>query len=221
MKINNLQGIMNRFNVTGLSLVFLCLIVVLISGCATTSPIISMAVDSIVARNASSKGKTYVITSAMQNTSESDLEFQEVARYVDNALSSKGYVRTDNKENANLLICLGYGIGTPQKSYQTNTKHGMVMPIYGIWMSSPSTTTTIEITSYVATLVLEAYDPKDLNKKSQLWKTTTKLTTYKPDVRAILPFMVAASSDYFGINTEKQITVTIREDDPRVLNVRK
>ncbi len=92
------------------------------------------------------------------------------------------------------------------------------MPIYGIWMSTPSKTQPIEITTYVTTLVLEAYD---LNRKSQLWKTTTKLTVYKPDLRSILPFMVAASSDYFGINTEKQINVTIREDDPRVLNVRK
>jgi hypothetical protein len=136
-------------------------------------------------------------------------------------LSSKGYVRTDNKENADLLICLGYGIGTPEKSYQTHTTHGMAMPISGIWMSTPSKTQTIEITTYVTTLVLEAYDLKDLNRKSQLWKTTTKLIVYKPDLRSILPFMVAASSDYFGINTEKQINVTIREDDPRVLNVRK
>ena len=89
---------MNRFKVAGLSLVFLGVIAVLISACATTSPRgIVMTVDSIVARNASSKGKTYVITSTMQNISDNDLEFQEVTRYVDNALSSKGYVRTDNK----------------------------------------------------------------------------------------------------------------------------
>lgn len=213
---------MNRFKVAALSLVFFSIIAVLISGCATTSPpSISMAVDSIVARNASLKGRTYVITSDMENISDNDLEFQEITRYVNNALSSKGYMRTDNKQTADLLICLRYGIGTPQKSYQTHTTPGMVMPIYGIWMSTPSKAQTIEITTYVATLVLEAYELKDLNRKSQLWKTTTKLTTYKPDLRAVLPFMVAASSDYFGINTEKQINITIREDDPKVQNIRK
>lgn len=211
---------MNRFKFAGLSFVFIGVVAVLIISCATHRSIV-MAVDSIVARNVFSNGKTYVITSAMQNISDNDLEFQEIARYVDNALSSKGYIRTDNKEKANLLICLGYEIGAPEKSYQTHSTPGMIMPINGIWFASPGKTQTIEIKTYVTTLVLEAYDLKDPNRKSQLWKTTTKLSGGNTDLRAILPFMVAASSDYFGINTGKQINVRIQENDPRVLDIRK
>ncbi len=216
---------MNRFKVSGLSFVFLTIIAVLISGCATTAlaPIgITMAVDSIAARNAPSKGKTYIIKSAMQNISDKDLEFQEVARYIENALSSKKYIRTDSKENADILIYLGYRMSAPQKSYHTYTNSGaMAMPIGGIWFAKLPTTQTIEITTFITTLILEAYDLKDPNGILQLWKTTTKLGGCSADLRAVLPSMVAASSDYFGTNTGKQISVTIQQDDPKLLNIRK
>jgi hypothetical protein len=158
----------------------------------------------------------------MDNINHNDLEFQEVARYVENALFTKGYTRTEYNENADLMIRLAYGMGAPVTSYQTYTTSGaMAMPIGGFWFATPPKTQTIKITSYLATLVLEAYDLTDINKQLQLWKTTTKLGVLNPDLRAALPLMVAASADYFGKNTGKQITITIHEDDPRIVNIRK
>jgi len=179
-----------------------------------------MGVDSISARNAST-GKTYIITSAMPSIRDNDLAFQEVARYVENALSLKGYLRTKNMDTADLLIYLSYKIGEPVKSYHTHTQPGMAMPVYGIWMATPSRSQTIEITTYLVTMILEAYNLKDQNNKSQLWMTTTTLGVFNPDLRDILPFMVAASSDYLGENTSKKISVTIQEDDPKYLKIMK
>ncbi len=213
---------MNRFKIAGLYLIFFIFIAILISGCATAPPVRSfvMGVDSISARNAST-GKTYIITSAMPSIRDNDLAFQEVARYVENALSLKGYLRTKNMDTADLLIYLSYKIGEPVKSYHTHTQPGMAMPVYGIWMATPSRSQTIEITTYLVTMILEAYNLKDQNNKSQLWMTTTTLGVFNPDLRDILPFMVAASSDYLGENTSKKISVTIQEDDPKYLKIMK
>jgi hypothetical protein len=180
-----------------------------------------MSVDSIIARNVFPTGKAYVMASAIENIDENDLEFQEAANYIDNALSSKGYIKKGNKEDADILITLSYGLGSPNKSYQTETQPGMIMPIYGIWMASPTRSQTVEVITYPATMIVEAYNLRDTNRKSPLWKTITKMAVFKPNIRAVLPYMVAASSIYYGVNTGQEIMVTIKDDDPNLLNIRK
>lgn len=208
------------------------MIAVLMSSCATTpkapkDPRMTDAnnwwgvkVNSFVALDASSKGKTYVITSAMQNVSDNDLEFQEFARYIDNALSPRGYVKTDKNENADLLIRLGYGIGAPQTTRDTyTTSTGYSYPVGSMWFTVPPSKKTVQSTKYMRNLVLEAYDLKDPNRKSQLWKTTVTSKGSTSDLRIALAYMVAASGDYFGINTGKQLEIKIWGDDPRVLDI--
>lgn len=96
--------------------------VVWISGCATTPTIpttsptppepllpgqfdgyIKVAVDSIAAPDAASKGKTYLITSAMQNVGDEDLQFQEFARYIEMLYLKEDIYESDNQK---LLIFL-------------------------------------------------------------------------------------------------------------------
>ncbi len=115
---------MNRLKVTGLSLMFLGVIALLINGCATTpsTPVdprmfgyntsFNVVVNSFAASDTSLKGKNFFIISGMQTVSDNDLEFLSVARYVENALAKKGYVRANDLRNADILIRLGYGIET-------------------------------------------------------------------------------------------------------------
>ena len=215
----NTQVIMSKHKINLFSLVILLLITILFNGCASAPRIIH--VDSIVSHDASLNGKKYVIASSIKNIEVNDLEFQEVARYIEKALSSKGYRKVANAENADILIAIFYGVGAPEKSYQTQTQHGMIMPIGGVLMSSPSRTQTTVITTHLTTMIVQAYSLRDANRKSPIWKTTTKHTVNRPNLRSVLPYMVAASSDYFGRDTEKEIIVEINEDDLKVQNIRK
>lgn len=222
---------MNRLKVSGLSLLFLGVITALIiSGCATgpstpTDPRMSdlsldAKVNSLAAPDAASKGKSIFITSAMQNVSDNDLEFIEVARYIENALFKKGYLRSNSVEAADLLIRLGYGIGNAQTSSETVvTSHGYSYPVGWMWFRAPPQTQTVQNTTYMRNLILEAYDLKDPKRKSQIWKTTVKSEGSSSDLHLVLAYMIAASSEYFGTRTGRQIDVTIDGRDSRVLDI--
>lgn len=221
--------------------------VVWISGCATpptplpstTTPepepllpgqfdgFIKVAVDSIAAPDAASKGKTYLITSAMQNVGDEDLQFQEFARYIENALSQRGYIRVRQQETADLLIRLAYGIGDPKTTTETFVIGSQ--PEYRYWDAwnqrwvielAKTETRQRTTTTYMRHLILEAYDLKN-TKRQQLWKTTVKSEGTMSDLRIVLPFMVTAAVPYFGENTTGQKVIGIGGRDKRVLDIRK
>ena len=201
----------------------------LLTACATTpTPYVAprtyytVEVDSIADAGADLSGKTYIISSAMKNVSDNDLQFKEFARYVGNALSQKGYKRADNKEEADLLIRLAYGIGNPKTETSTNTyttSSGYSYPVGWTWINVPPTTKTVTTsnTTYARFLILEAYDIKD---HSQLWKTTLKSEGSVGDLRIVLPHMVVAGRDYFGINTGKKLVIKVESEGSGVMQIR-
>lgn len=237
---------MKKRKVVGVILGVFVLMVVWISGCATPPPpptttptppepllpgqfdgYITVAVDSIAVPNAASKGKTYLITSAMQNVGDEDLQFQEFARYIENVLSQRGYIRVRQQETADLLIRLAYGIGDPKTTTETFVIGSQ--PEYRYWdwwhdrwVIEPAKTETRQrtTTTYMRHLILEAYDLKD-PKRQQLWKTTVKSEGRGSDLRIVLPFMITAAVPYFWENTTGQKVITISGRDKRVLDIRK
>ena len=214
----------------------------LLSGCATTDspskpPLLpgqvdqpfSIHVDSLVARDADLKSKTYIIASAMKNVGDGDIQFKEFARYVENALALKGYIRKNNKEGADLLISLAYWKGEPQTTTSTETYTsgvGYSYPVGWMWYTVPpqirqETTTK---TTYKETLVLEAYDLKDTSKHSQLWKTTLENVVYENDagdLRLVLPYMIKAGMKYFGVDSGEKKYEWVEGRDPMILEIRK
>ena len=59
----------------------------------------------------------------MKDVSDIDLQFIEFARYIENALSQKGYTRVKSKEKADQLIRLAYGIGAPPQQVRRPIQH--------------------------------------------------------------------------------------------------
>lgn len=224
---------MNRFQISAVHNIFLGIITVLIiNGCATTpsTPVdprmfeygarLDVTVNAIAAPDAASKGKSFFIVPGMQHLSENDLEFMEVSRYITNALLKKGYVRADSVKTADILIRLGYGIGDPQTSSETVAiSQGYSYAVGWMWFTEPPKTQTIKETSYRRNLILEAYDLKDPDRKSQLWKTTVKSEGSSSDLNRVLAYMIAASYEYFGTSTGMQIDVRINGHDPRLLDI--
>lgn len=202
----------------------------LLTACATTpTPYVAprnyyhVSVDSIADTGADLKGKAYTISSAMKNVSDNDLQFKEFARYVGNALSQKGYNRVTNKEGADLLVRMAYGIGSPKTETSTNTyttSGGYSYPVGWTWVHVPPTTETVTTkkTTYARFLILEAYDSKN---HSQVWKTTLKSEGSTSDLRIALPHIIAAGRPYFETNTGQKLEVKVESNGPEVLQIKK
>ncbi|HGY10779.1 MAG TPA: DUF4136 domain-containing protein [Desulfobacterales bacterium] len=222
-----MKRIKTAVSISGVFTIF----ILLLSACATTpTPYVAprvyyhVSVDSIADAGAELNGKTYLLTSAMKNVSDNDLQFKEFARHIETALSlsQKGYKRADNKEEADLLIRLAYGIGNPKTETSTNTyttSSGYSYPVGWTWINVPPTTKTVTTsnTTYARFLILEAYDIKD---HSQLWKTTLKSEGSVGDLRIVLPHMVVAGRDYFGINTGKKLVIKVESEGSGVMQIR-
>lgn len=216
------------------------LMVMLISGCETTTAYTppeplqpgqsdhtyGVGVDSLAVPGIDLKGKTYVIKSAMRNVSDGDLQFQESARYIENALSLKGCIRNNSEEGADMLISLAYWVGEPQTTTSTQTyttSTGYSYPVGWMWYTVPPQTQqeTATETLYKKTLVLEAYDLKDTVKHSQLWKISFRSTNPVGDLRFFLPYMITAGVPYFGVDSGGEKEIYINGRDPMILEIRK
>lgn len=217
---------MNRIKASFIILCVFAITALLISGCATkpvrpNSPHQFTKVDSIAIAGADLKNKTYVLTSAIKDVSDDDIQFKEVARYVENALSKTGYKRLAS-EKADLIIRLAYGIGVPKTETATKTyttSGGYSYPVGWVWIHVPPKTETVttKSTTYERFLMLEAYDSKD--RRSQLWRTTLKSKGWDPDLRAVLPRMIAAAIDKFGTDTRGEVNAVVPYHHPCVLDI--
>jgi hypothetical protein len=176
------------------------------------------------------------------------LQFKEFATYIHRALLAQGFTKAESLERAEIAIFLAYGIGDPQEHSYTyalpvwgqtgvssSTTFG-TLKTYGSFGTYSGTTTytpTYGITGYATQvgtyttyfrfMLLNAYDLdayKKENKLSGVWKTTATSTGSSGDLRRVFPILVAASKQYFGLNTEQKIEILLEETSPAVIEIK-
>lgn len=215
-------------------------------GCAT-GPMFYVNIDSISTPNANTK-KKYILLPGLKDVKPTDLQFKEFARYVEKALASKGYIKVDNFNDAEIAIFLSYGIGDPKEHVFTyflpvwgqtgvlsSTTFGTLniygnhatysgttyyTPTYGITGYIPYTGS---YTTYFRFLILDAIDLDEYKyskKILQIWRTVVTSRGRCSDLRRVFPVLVAASKPYIGTNTGKQINVTLKENDKAVVEIK-
>ncbi|MBN2225376.1 MAG: hypothetical protein JW765_11905 [Deltaproteobacteria bacterium] len=148
-----------------------------------------MTVNSFAAPDADSKGKVYYLASAVHNVEDTDVEFLEYARLLENGLSLKGYVRVYDKKDAETLINLGYGI------------------------------TAGESTKVRILMIVTAYGLKNGEAQSQIWKTSAVHDGNYSDLRRMLSYLVVGCTDYFGTSTGEKKFIGVEGQDPRLLDI--
>lgn len=179
--------------------------------------------------------KKYILFSDNESIDENDLEFIEYANYINALLSRKGYIETNNIEDADIAILLGYDIsGEKQKQQIVNR------PIEGVTgvktktttssigsNNEKTTTSTTEygtvgyqrvevITSYYNSyLFLKAID-FSAEKEKAIWEVTAVSSGDFNDLRRTFPFLVIACEDYIGKSSGQKVSMKIFEDDKRL-----
>ena len=230
-------------------LLFIMVLVVALwaAGCTTIRPQLHVNVDSISSEFASAK-KSYVLLPGNKDIPAEDLQFKEFAAYVNWALTAKGFVQTSNRENADIVIFLVYGIGNPQEhlySYSlpmwgqtgvSSSPTSGTINMYGNFGSYSGTTTYTPqygitgdasdvdpYTTYFRYILLDAYDLDTYRREKklrQIWRTTITSTGSSGDLRRVFPVLVAGSQVYLGANTGQSVSVILHEEDPEVLKIK-
>ncbi len=222
---------------------FIYILAALFLGCAMAK----VNISSISAPNANLK-KRYVLLPGLKGVKPTDLQFREFANYVERALASKGYVKADNFNDAEIAIFLVYGIGDPREHVSTyylpvwgqtgvssSTTTGTINTYgyYGTYSGTTHYTPTYGITGYVPYtsshttyfrfMVLDAIDLDEYKRSRkfvEVWRTVVTSRGSSNDLRRVFPIMVAASLPYIGTNTGKQVKVTIMENSKAVTEVK-
>ncbi|HOG18467.1 MAG TPA: hypothetical protein PLB96_14090 [Syntrophales bacterium] len=113
--------------------IILVSVLAVLVGCAL-GPMYRVKIDSISGLSTATK-KTYILLPGVKDVEPNDLQFKEYSSYVERALSSAGYVRAENPQNANIAVFLSYGIGDP-KDHQ----YSYSLPVWGQTGVASSTT---------------------------------------------------------------------------------
>jgi hypothetical protein len=219
----------------------------LLSACASVGPSFKIEVSSL-ADPAPTPGRTYVLLPTQSDQDPNDLQFREFAKYVNGALKRQGYTLAPDVRSADLAVFLAYGVGDPRVhtySYSVPVygRIGGETATVDLWTTGPSGTTNTSgtVTSssrsmklgtetvtetelhYFRYLVLDAIDLNTFRKSEKVlpvWKSIVTSTGRSSDLRLVFPILVAASEQYLGRNTAKQLSILLTEQDPAVLRVR-
>ena len=233
---------MKKINI--LYFISIIIMVFFMSGC---SRMYRIQIDSYKS-SFSPKGNNFFILPGTNQINKNDLQFQEFSNYIVKVLEMKGYSKVDNIENSQVVIFVSYGIGDPQNivysysiptygqigggtstfsgstygsgGYSTTSGTINTLPIYGQTGSVPVVN---HVTIYNRFLTLEGIDFTEFinsGQMVQLWKTMITSSGSSGDLRNVFPLMVGGSSEYIGTNTRKRISITIKENDIRVMSIK-
>lgn len=185
-------------------------------------------------------GKKYILESGKDGVRSGDLQFKEYARYLNKALSSKGYSLVTDPSVADLIIIMDYGIGEPKEhvySYSSpvygqtgggsSTTSGFVggsyfnarttsSPTYGVVGSQTKVEKHVTYDRYIG---IYAYDAKrfiQTQSLDQVWSTMIVSVGSSGDLRRVFPAMLAAALPYMGTNTGKMVVESIGESNDTV-----
>jgi len=227
---------------------FIIIVTILIAviGC---SPKVTVKVDSIIDKTVSSSGKHYLLTSGMNSAETNHLYFREFSQYFDHVLQKNGFIKVENLDQADIEIQFKYGISDGKMgmySYSMPiyehiggetititettkgesgekivTKRTIRMPVRlhqtGTSVSSGSYTLYKRMASLEAKTKAQ---PTDSAKQEILWQIHMSSVNESDDMRAVMPYLAAASSPFFGKNTGQQVKLVIDKQDPLVVELK-
>lgn len=228
----------NRFQ-----FVFLPFIALLLSSCATQ---VAVDVNAISDLSRQDYGKRYFLTNVNHETPSDDLYFREFRRYFDYALQKQGYTKADSRDNADLEIQFHYGVSDGRSGVQTyswpiyETFGGETMTVTEKVTDSSGQTRTINRTVYLPAYVrqignsyetrsytlynryvnLAALPIKGEHSESPVWSVNISSVGESSDLRAIMPYIAAASMPLLGKNSGQQQHFELSPNDPVIREMR-
>ncbi len=180
---------------------------------------------------------------------DSNLEKLFFERYTKAAFTKLGFEVVDDKDSADSVITVEYGIATENKlesrpTYswipgQTATVSGYSFNSYGGSTYSSGTVTTpgtvaktgSEVYSYkefTRYTIIACYPKEELDRAikrkesfSETWKVSVVSSGRTNDLRHAFPYLLTAAMPYFGMNSDKNIKLNIYRPDEELVQIYK
>ena len=215
----------------------------ILAGCTTVR---TFKVDAIEAHEPVA-GRTYVLVPANPKVAENDLRFIESAKIMQDALTARGYTRTSDSASADLIVALDASVGQAENIVESRpepmfaetggvyvsarvpvrTRNGSVRYMRtAFWSPYPAGVVGMRDGVYTATvyekrLSLTAFAAKDKNadELAQIWSVIVISRDESGDLRSILPMMSVAAAKYVEDDTNGQVIIRLKADDPEVIRV--
>lgn len=208
-------------------------------------------VNAITDMSSQPSGQRYFMSNANDGNATSELYFQEFRTYFDHLLSKSGYVQVNDRKDADIVIRFHYGVSDGKTAIQHyswpiyETFGGERVTITERITDSGGNTQTINRTVYIPPVVRQvgsAHEAQsftyfnryislatfpagtaddDRNMQNPLWNINVYSVGESDDLRAIMPFLAAASYPYLGKNSGQQQSITLSNEDPLVIELRK
>jgi hypothetical protein len=229
-------------------IVIVIMVALLSLGCSTMKSTYYVDVTGFSKSDFGSEPVRYALAPADKHIGGNDLQFEEYCRYVDSALIKNGYLKAESFDDATVAIFFYYGIGNPEEhqysyslplSEQTGVSSPSIEDTHncsddcGNSKGTAAHTAEYEIAryqqlqennaTYYRYLSLSAIDLQKYREDQQvieLWRMEVSSTGSSSDLRVVVPVMVAASAKYIGKNTGKAISISVKDDDPAVIEMR-
>lgn len=222
------------------------LILTIFASSCTTGPSYSINVSSLSNLQPNNHSR-YTIIPLDDRVDSSDLQFQEYARYVKHTLPPSAGHYVDPDDDPDVVVILGYGLGDPtdqissfsipqygQTGVSSARTHGTLSSYgsYGTYSSTTTYTPTYGITgstthvrssrTYQRHIGLYAYNVQSTESEpKQIWQSVITSRGSNNDLRSVFPVMLAAAAPIIATNSGESVTFSIKEDDERVLNLKR
>ena len=187
--------------------------------------------------NIATSGKTYRIASAMEDTSNDDLQFKSFSTALSSAMIPLEMKRVNTREKSDYVILVGYGISDPQVEIETTYRPtfrwtpGTTLTTTGYvgntnFSATSSTPGQLEHTGYIPEVrrytnykrycILYLYDGASISSKKPilLSKVTFESIGSTDDLAPVLGIMFAKYPDYINISTNSKQIIHISTTDP-------
>ncbi len=223
------------------------LLVLLLSGCVSSSEVKIDSLSKPQAKNAIS----YEIKNRNPLVADDSLRYKEAAAMVKTALSGKGMYEAPPNTKPDVVVDLDYGVGPPLTRRETVSEPVYVTipgqmrtervqvgtdslgrPVYQtVTVQEPPRSEFAGFREYVVTVVvyekylkLSARENKEQAEgrpSQEVWTVDVTSEGESRDIRKNMPILVAASIDYIGRDSEGQKTIRIKDNSSDIAFIRK
>jgi hypothetical protein len=193
-------------------------------------------------------GKRYYLTNMNEDVAANDLYFLEFRRYFDHVLQKQGFVMSESRETADIEIQFHYGISDGRTGIQTyswpiyetfgghtitvtekitdssgqtrSVQRTMYMPAYVQQIGSSYETRSYTIYNRYANLAALPVRKESDQPVTPVWSVNVQSVGESNDLRAIMPYLAAASMPFLGRNSGQQQTIKLGPKDPVIIELR-